>query len=691
MPQYLGDTLVVTLKELVPGLFPSYDALSKKLKRDEKKEGYGLKRAMLGGNGRELLVKFDTLSKRDQEAIGDPRKDKHPLEQFYKVEKEIVDYYNDYQYPDGSYLIPETVEQLIINASVLRAIVRLEAAREGERIAKGGSLRGIANTLYVDAHAFNAELAKEKYGRVQHNLNTHLRRFKQQLNAFKEDSYYTLIKDPEGKTKNNALKRDDRVNKLLNDLFAGRSHKPNATEVAREYEAFLAGYIDVIHNDTGEVYNASEYKAIGNRTITNYLSKWENEIGNKAKRSGDRQKFMQDFIPYHDLEQPHFAGSMISIDDRQPPFWYDKGQRMWWYLAIDLASECITAWAYGKTKEELILNFYKNLVSNYHAWNLPLPDALECESSLNSSFKETFLSEGTMFQHVQIHPNSARSKRIERYYRTLRYEIEKEQEGWIARPFALSEANQAGPEPTVIIPYQTLVAKGFANIQTWNNMPNKQDQSISRFDYFMQRQHPDLKPTNYKSFIKDLGEKTKTSCHAGIMKLQGKKWLLGDGGEIYTGENLIRLLKVVEGKEVDIYWLSDASGNVYKALVCDQKDGRFICEAHPKPIGARAPIEEKPEHKAATEIMHRYQATVTSFMQLTKNAIDKVTVIDNRPKTISTTFTIPGFEKYIEPTINEEDETTVPPIIDDEDDFEDDYDYAETYYQKTNNNPLNNL
>jgi len=683
MPQYLGETLVVTKNELVPRFWCNYDSLKRRLGTDEKR-GYGLKRAQRGG-GLEttLLIIFDSLPKRMQDEIGDPRKKKQPIEQFYKVEKEIVDYYNDYQYPDGSYLIPETVDQLIINASVLRAIVRLEAARESERIKMGDNLRGIANTLYTDAHAFNAELAKEKYGNVQHNLNTHLRRFKQQLNAFKENSYYTLIKDAEGKTKNNALKRDDNVNKLLNDLFAGREHKPNATEVAREYEAFLAGYVEIIHNDTGEVYNPKDYKAIGNRTITNYLTSYESKIGTFAKRSGDRQKFMQEFIPYHSLEQPHFAGSMISIDDRQPPFWYDKGKRMWWYLAIDLASEAITAWAYGKTKEEMILNFYKNLVANYHEWNLPLPDALECESSLNSSFRDTFLQEGTMFQNVSIHPNSARSKRIERYYRTLRYEIEKEQEGWIARPFALSEANQAGPEPTKIIPYQTLVAKGFANIQTWNNMPNKQDPTISRFDYFLQRQHPDLKPTNYKSFIKYLGTKTDTSCNAGIMKLQGKKWLLGDAGEIYTGENLIRLLKAVEGKEIDIYWLSDSNGNVYKALVCDQKDGRFICEALPKPIGAKAPIEEKAHHKNATEIFHRYQATVTSYMQLQKNAIDKVTIIDHRSKTISTSFSISGFEKYVEPIDNYE--TTVPPIEEDDEEME----FADNYYAK--NNPLTSL
>lgn len=687
MPHYLGDKLVVTLQELVPICFPSYDALRLKLKRDEKNEGYGMKRAMLGGNGRELLVYFDSLPKRHQDKIGDPRLEKHPLEHFYKIDLETTSYYNNYQYPDGTYLLPETVDQLIVNASVLKAAMKLESAREGERLLKGESLRGVANTIYTDVHNFNAILLK-KYN-VEHTVNSSLRRFKQQFKAFKEQSYYGIIKDPEGKTKKNALKRDERVNKLLNDLFAGRDHKPNATEVAREYEAFLNGYIDIVrvYNDDeekgmgmGELYNPKDYAPISNRTITNYLSTYESKIGTHAKRSGDRQKLMQNVIPYHSLEQPQYAGSMISIDDRKPPFWYDKNKRMWWYLGIDLASEAIIAWAYGKTKEELILNFYKNLVANYHEWNVPLPDALECESSLNSSFKSSFLQEGVMFQHVQIHPNSARSKRIERYYRTLRYEIEKEQEGWIARPFALSESNQAGPGEKKIIPYQTLVAKGFANIQTWNNMPNKQDPSVSRFDYFLSRQHPNLKPTNYKLFIKYLGQKTGTSCKAGIMKLQHKEWLLGDNGEIYTGESLITLLKLVEGKSVNIYWLSNSRGEIYKAMVYDLDD-RYICEALPKPIGAKAPIEQQQHHANASEIMYRYQATVTGYMQQQKSNIDRVKVVDHRSKTISNSFTIPGFEKFVE-EINENDSVTVPPVPDSE------FEYVENYY---NNNPLDSL
>ncbi len=428
----------------------------------------------------------------------------------------------------------------------------------------------------------------------------------------------------------------------------------------------MSGYVEIINSKTGEMYEPKDFKPLKPRTIRHFLAQWDNKIGNYAKRSGDRQKLMQTFVPYESLEQPYYAGEMISIDDRQPPFWYDKGSRMWWYLGIDLGSEAITAWAYGKTKEELILNFYRQMVRNYAEWGVNLPDALECESSLNSSFKNTFLQNGRMFQNVQIHPNSARSKRIERYFRDIRYGIEKEQEGWIARPFALSESNQAGPTPNKIIPYKQLVQQCFQNIITWNNMPCSQDKSRSRFDYFKEMQHPDLKETNYKGFIRHLGYKTITSCNAGIMSLQYGEWLLGDKGCIYTGEDLIKLLRQVEGKTVDVYWLDGNNGEVLKAYVYEYETGRYICEALPKPVGARAPIERKEHHLQARELMARYRNTVTQYMQHRKNAIDSLLVIDNRPKTISDSFSIPGIDTF-EP--KEQPAEQVPAYNEDEFDY----------------------
>lgn len=177
-------------------------------------------------------------------------------------------------------------------------------------------------------------------------------------------------------------------------------------------------------------------------------------------------------------------------------------------------------------------------------------------------------------------------------------------------------------------------------------MPCSQDKSRSRFDYFKEMQHPDLKDTNYKGFVKHLGYKTVTSCNAGIMHLQHGEWLLGDKGSIYTGEDLIKLLRQVEGKTIDIYWLDGNNGEVLKAYVYDYDSERYICEALPKPVGARAPIERTANHLQARELMGRYRNTVTMYMQTRKNAIDSLTVVDNRPKTISDSFSIPGVEKF---------------------------------------------
>jgi hypothetical protein len=349
MPKFLGDKLAVTESELVPDFHPSYDALAKKLKRDEKR-GFGYKRLMYGGNCRELLIDFDSLPKKITQYLIDPRKPDHILENYYKVSREISNYYNDYQYPDGGYLLDEAIEKYIVNASVLTALTHLEAARTSEIIKMSGSTKGIVTSLYDDAHSFNGYLLP-KYD-TKHTLNTNLRSFKRQYKEFKENSLYSVIVDPEGKRRSNALKRDEKTEALLESMFAGVDTKPNATKVADQYNAFLAGYVDIINNDSGEVYNYKEYKVLEKSTITRFLASWNSKIGTHAKRSGDRQKLMQEFIPYHDLEIPKFSGSIISIDDRQPPFYYNEAKkRMWWYIGIDLSSGALISWAFGKTKK----------------------------------------------------------------------------------------------------------------------------------------------------------------------------------------------------------------------------------------------------------------------------------------------------------------------------------------------------
>jgi hypothetical protein len=374
---------------------------------------------------------------------------------------------------------------------------------------------------------------------------------------------------------------------------------------------------------------------------------------------------MQKFKPYHTLIQPEFANSIISIDDRQPPFEYGKSKRAWFYNAIDLGSEAFTTWVYGKSKEGIIIDFYRQMVRNYTEWGLNMPAEVECESSLNSSFKETFLKEGSMFQYVRIEANNARGKRIEAYYRPLRYEYEKKREGWLARPFAISESNQSGGHKVPQIPYEEIIKGSLHDIETWNNKPHSKIKNMTRWEVFLESQHPDVKPTNWRGILPYLGYKTQTSCRAGIINLQNSEFLLGENNLISYSEELIKLMDIIEGKDLDVYWIDGNDGKVLKALVYLRGTNKYICDAVAKPGYKKARIEQKPIDMANREAMTKYVSTVQGFQRRRVRSINPITVIDERPLTLNNKFTIP--ELHQDRTLNTEPEA-LPEI--DENEFE---------------------
>lgn len=266
-----------------------------------------------------------------------------------------------------------------------------------------------------------------------------------------------------------------------------------------------------------------------------------------------------------------------------------------------------------------------------------------------------------MFQDVRIEANNARGKKIERYFGELRYGIEKKREGWIARPFAKSESNQAGPTKKQIIPYDTLTEQCLEDLQTWNNMPHSKHPEMTRWEYFKKMQHKDLKPTNYRAFLPHLGFRTETSCNAGIINLQYNEFLIGDNGTIASGENLIRLMKKIEGQQIDIYWLDDNQGEIFKAYayIGDQ----YICEVMPKPRPNRARLERTPADEINMQLMSAYRLTIDGYQREQKNTLEPVAIINEKSKTLNNGFQLPGQRKAVAKSQPEKTE-----VFDDEDD-----------------------
>jgi len=584
-----------------------------------------------------MLVSFESLPHKWQEliviAFGEAQRltQQTLFEKHYIRDMEAFSFFSIHKFDDQTSLERSKVDEYTINASVLNTIGKVYDNRRKIRKELHGSANNIWSIITIESNRF-----KET---TRHTLPENERRLREKYNSYKKNGYTELIH--KGHRQANALKVDDDHIELLNNMFTGMDHKPTYAEVSRIYEGFLNGYVEVINETTGELYNPKSFEKLSVATVWNHLSKWENKAGNYLSRDGNRQNWMQLFKPYHNLNKLEKAGAIVSIDDRQPPFVYNKaGDRVWFYCGVDVGSEAFVSWIYGTSKEGIIAEFYRQMVRNYAMWGLHLPYELECESALNSAYKNTLLQEGNMFERVRIEANNARGKVIERYWRQLRYGKEKEDIGWLARPFALSEANQSRTDRNtkIIVPYDEIVNRSLHHLQEWNNMEHSKIKGMSRWDVFLSMQHPGLTPVNYHGILPYIGFTEKSSVHAGMINFRSEKFLLGMDGVICVGDKLINMMKQVEGRDIEIKWLDTNHGEVLKAYI--YLDNRFICEAVPQPGYRRAKIDQDEHDLMNRELMSKYVTTIESFANRHKKGLDKLTIIDNRPVTIGNSFQI---------------------------------------------------
>jgi hypothetical protein len=211
-----------------------------------------------------------------------------------------------------------------------------------------------------------------------------------------------------------------------------------------------------------------------------------------------------------------------------------------------------------------------------------------------------------------------------------------------------------------VIPYDILVNERMLEMEQFNNSAHPDKTTISRWDYFKANQHPDLKPTNWEAILPVIGYKTPSSCQGGYINLQGRKRAIANNGMILTGEALIQQMRVIEGKEFEVYWLDNNEGEVMKAFVY-LKD-RLICEVMEMPRYNRATLERTDADKEAIKLQSAYVMSVDAFEKRQRSKIENVQIIDNTPRTINSNFKIPNLKRF------EKREETVEVFADDDDD-----------------------
>ena len=96
MPNEYNGRIAVRSIELIPVFFSNYEALKKTLQR-YKDKSHGIKRLQSGGNGRELLIDFDSLDIEIRRALGDPRTVTNWMDSFFKMHEVARQYYCSYE------------------------------------------------------------------------------------------------------------------------------------------------------------------------------------------------------------------------------------------------------------------------------------------------------------------------------------------------------------------------------------------------------------------------------------------------------------------------------------------------------------------------------------------------------------------------------------------------------------------
>lgn len=501
---------------------------------------------------------------------------------------------------------------------------------------------------YSQMLKFNDQIIDKTYNNI--------RSFERAFTNYLNQGYDSIISGNVNNT--NSLKNIKEVKNLLDRIFAHQAYKPNPTEVSEQYNAFICGNLELGNPKTGELYNPAHFPFLSKSAITTYLAEWESKIATHQIRKNDRQKTLNMTKPYHSMSLPKYANSLVSVDDRQPPFEYESGRRLWFYNCQDVASGAVTAWVYGKDKKGIILDFYRQMVRNCAEWNLGLPLEIEAEMNLNSELIDGFLKEGEIFEYVNIAANSARSKYIEGgFNKAVRYKIEKKYEGWKARPHAILEANRGDNQSNIKdIDYIKTVA--LQAIEEWNNQPSTQDSSLSRFEYFIKNQNPNIKPINWHKVLKYIGRTTDTSCRNGRVKLNKQTMFIALNSNIVTGDKLIKILEQIEGHDIIVKWLDDNNSQMLKSEVY-YKD-RLICELMPEPLYCRARAEQSDIDIKNKAIQSAYSKTIESYGKERKKEVEKIIVIDNRKTTISDSFKISELHQQ-ELIIKS---TLIPPIED---------------------------
>lgn len=526
-----NNIVCVTKPELTDGI-PGADKISERqIMSDGAYRSYtdrnsSVRLRMGKGNNSPALLAFHLLRADLKAAViakyGDPEKlaKRGGLVGQYIEDVKAAEFFARHILPDGKKLAPAKVREYTANASMLGAIARLIGNRKLLRQVAGDTTRGIWDDISQEVNDL-----QPNYG---YKLPENSRRLKLKVNAFIAGGYEILINGGFGNK--NRMKVNDRLEQLILSLYC-LPEKPYISTVLDLYLRFLAGEIDVVALETGEVFDRSDFYmedgtpiVISESTVWAYINMPKNRIIVDKYRND--QKYYNDFVrPHHWRKAPEYSFSKISMDDRDLPRKMANGERVKAYYSYDVCSGAIIGRSYSRSKnKELFIDCMRDMFRFLDRGGYGIPVEVEVEHHLVNNFKNDLMKAGTVFPMVRwCNAGNSQEKYAEALNRVKKYGYEKRYQQGIGRFYAKLEANRPPQEKIFdesnnhykekVYSFDQLVGDDLYIIEKYNNdlHPNqKKYPGMSRLDVLNAYQNPAMAKYDAAFLAQFIGERVET-------------------------------------------------------------------------------------------------------------------------------------------------------------------------------------
>lgn len=601
-------------EELAPIMsIPNYKKLAAKEKINVVRSGRGL--------GGYVLVEIATMPLRFQERIklkyGDMKEDviRNWLGSHYHIDAKAREFYTRFRFDNGDTLPPEHIQEYMVNASVIEAVMRaMEDATFMRKAMKAGPVNW--GELAGAISYYQAEFG--------HTLPVSSNRFKKRVNDFKANGYESLISRKFMNQNRRKVTYD--IERLLLSIDA-QPEQPFNTTVWEQYNLFVQGELELYDPETGEVLNPADFTdkdgnplVLSPATVANYLNNPKNKAL-RGKLHMSQWDFNNAYRPYHLRSIGEYSLSKVSLDDRDLPRPMKDGNRVKAYYAYDVVSGAVVGYAYNRYKTtELFLDCMRNMFQTLDRNGMYIPAELEVEHHLVSDFADGLMQAGTVFPLIRwCNPGNSREKRAEHKNREKKYGVEKRTQVGIGRWYAKLEANRPKEEKVYdeknntykvkTYSYEELVADDIRAIETFNAQPHpnqKRYPGMSRWDVLCAHQNPNLAPWDKAVLYRFIGQHTETTIR------QNTYCTVMYNQYGLPSPEIIEKLEPRNYK-VDAYYLPDADGTINEVYI--YQNGRYIATCKPVARYNENTAEQTEYDKAAYTEQSKYVAQFDKMMK----------------------------------------------------------------------------